>query len=75
MATKKRWKDLSPKSRFRILALAAVQLGLQFIVLRDLARRPAELVNGAKGKWVALSFINFAGPLAYLLTGRRSKAQ
>lgn len=73
MAVKKRWKDLSRTNRFRIVVLAAAQLGLQFIALRDLAKRPAEQVNGAKAKWVALSFLNFAGPIAYLVVGRRSK--
>ena len=55
--------------------LATAQGGLQYVALRDLARRPAELVNGSKVKWVALSFINFAGPVAYLVIGRRSQAQ
>lgn len=73
MAAKKRWKDMSPTNRFRIIVLAMVQLGLQFVALRDLARRPADLVNGSKGKWVALSFLNFAGPIAYLVVGRRSQ--
>lgn len=74
MAAKKRWKDLNSATRFRIVVLSAVQLSLQFVALRDLTRRPKELVNGTKGTWVALSFVNFVGPIAYLVFGRRSKA-
>ena len=49
----------------------AVQLALHAAALVDLRRRPADRVNGPKGAWVALSFVNFVGPLAYFALGRK----
>lgn len=69
--SKRRWSELSPTQRTGILALIAVQLGLQAAALRDLRHRPARKVRGPKRAWVAVSFVNFAGPLAYLRWGRR----
>ena len=51
---------------------AAVQLALlDATALSDLARRPSAEVNGSKRVWVAVSFVNFVGPLAYFAFGRR----
>ena len=70
MAQKKGWNDLSVVSRWRIVILGIIQLGLQFVALRDLVKRPASNVRGSKGAWAAASFINFLGPIAYLALGR-----
>ncbi len=70
MAQKKRWNEFSLVSRWRIVILGIIQLGLQFVALRDLAKRPAADVRGTKSAWAAASFINFVGPLAYLALGR-----
>lgn len=72
MAQKKGWNDLSVVSRWRIVILGIIQLGLQFVALRDLVKRPASNVRGSKGAWAAASFINFLGPIAYLALGRTS---
>ena len=72
MAQKKSWSDLSVVSRWRIVILGIVQLGLQFVALRDLLKRPVANVRGSKGAWAAASFINFLGPIAYLALGRIS---
>lgn len=69
--SKRRWSDLSPAQQATVLAVGAVQFGLQAFALRDLKRRPARQVRGPKPAWVAASFINFLGPLAYLRWGRR----
>lgn len=69
--SKRRWSDLTPAQRAAVLALGALQFGLQAVALRDLKRRPARKVRGPKPAWVAASFINFLGPLAYLRWGRR----
>jgi hypothetical protein len=50
----------------------AVQLGLLGAALSDLARRSSAEVNGSKGVWAAVSFVNFVGPLAYFAFGRRA---
>jgi hypothetical protein len=68
---KKRWSELSPKQRSAIVAAGIVQLSLQAAALVDVRRRPARQINGPKPMWVALSFLNFLGPLAYFALGRR----
>ncbi|GAA1498084.1 PLDc N-terminal domain-containing protein [Paeniglutamicibacter kerguelensis] len=70
MAQKKHWNDLSVVSRWRIAILGITQLAIQFVALRDLAKRPADGVRGSKSAWAAASFINFIGPVAYLVFGR-----
>jgi hypothetical protein len=37
----------------------------------DLRRRPPDQVNGPKPLWVAISLVNFVGPLAYFAFGRK----
>ncbi len=68
---RKRFSELSGRSRALIVLGAVVQLVLQVAALRDIAHRPAAEVHGPKPLWVVLSFVNFAGPLAYFLVGRR----
>ena len=43
--------------------------------LADLRRRRPDEVNGPRKLWVAVSFVNFVGPLAYFLFGRRRQPQ
>ena len=49
----------------------AVQLSLAAAAWTDLAKQPAVEVNGPKGLWAGVIAVNFVGPLAYLLRGRR----
>ncbi|HEX6020354.1 MAG TPA: PLD nuclease N-terminal domain-containing protein [Solirubrobacter sp.] len=67
----KRWSELTSAQRGVIIAAGAVQLSLHAAALVDLRRRPADQVKGPKPLWVALSFVNFVGPLAYFAFGRR----
>lgn len=67
MATK--WADMTDRQRAIAIAGAAAQLALQFAALRDLKRRPAEGVRGPKPVWVAASFVNTIGPVAYFAVG------
>jgi hypothetical protein len=48
-----------------------VQMTLQMLALRDLRHRPAELVRGPKWVWVPATSVNFFGPIAYFVLGRR----
>ncbi len=73
-AKKKRFSQLPPRSRALIIVGAIVQFALQGAALRDLKRRPAELVKGPKPLWVALSFLNYFGPIAYFVVGRKSQS-
>lgn len=72
MWNRKQWKDLSPAARASIIASVIVQIGLLIGALADLRRRPASQVRGPKPLWVALSFINFVGPISYFAFGRKS---
>ncbi len=66
-----RFQQLPARSRALIISAAFVQFALQFVALRDLKRRPAAEVKGPKKLWASLSFVNYFGPIAYLLVGRK----
>jgi Phospholipase_D-nuclease N-terminal len=69
-----RWDDLGTGRKAGLSVLMVVQLALAAAAWSDLARRPADQVNGAKAMWAAVIAVNFIGPLAYFLLGRRSSA-
>jgi Phospholipase_D-nuclease N-terminal len=71
MRKTRRWSDLTPRQRRWVLVAGAVQLSLAAAAWTDLARRPATEVNGPKGLWAGVISVNFVGPLAYFLRGRR----
>jgi hypothetical protein len=68
---KKRWADLSGSERTGLLVLSGVQFGLLATALWDLAHRSADEVRGDRRIWAGVVFINWIGPLAYFLIGRR----
>lgn len=68
---KKQWKDFSPMTRMRIIVMGIVQISLLIAALWDIRRRPAEAINGSKKMWYGLAFVNFVGPIAYFLFGRK----
>lgn len=68
---KKSWSELSAGQRVGLLVPAAIQLTLAATAWRDLARRPADEVNGPKAAWAAVIAINFVGPVLYFVKGRR----
>ncbi|GAB3282334.1 hypothetical protein GCM10027449_24230 [Sinomonas notoginsengisoli] len=70
--TKKKWAELSGGQRVGVVITGAIQITLQALALRDLAKRPAEQVNGPKFAWAGATFINTIGPIAYFLLGRRA---
>lgn len=65
------WNALSSPQRATVVGAGMAQVGLMIAALRDLRRRPAEQVRGRKSLWVAASFVNVVGPLAYFAFGRR----
>jgi hypothetical protein len=69
--SKKRWSELSQRQRGAIVGSGVVQLILLVVALADLRRRPPDQVNGPKPLWLAISFVNFVGPLAYFAFGRK----
>jgi hypothetical protein len=71
---KKRWSDLSERTR-RLVVWGAVFEGvLKILALVDLKRRPATEINGSKKKWAAaIALVNSVGlvPVLYFRFGRR----
>jgi Phospholipase_D-nuclease N-terminal len=68
---RKRWSEFNTRQRSSIVAAGLLQLLLAAAALLDLRRRPAEQIRGSKQLWAAATFVNFVGPLAYFLFGRR----
>lgn len=70
---KQRWADLPPAQRRGIISAAVVQLTLLAAALIDIRRRPQDQIRGSKRLWTGLAFVNFVGPIAYFIVGRRRK--
>ena len=68
---RRRWHQLAPRERGAIVLLGAVQAALLAAALRDVIRRPASELTAPKPVWVAACFVNFLGPIAYFVIGRR----
>jgi hypothetical protein len=71
---RKKWNELSPRTRRLVVAGASVEGALKIAALVDLARRPADRVRGSKKAWAtAIVLVNSMGavPVAYFLRGRR----
>jgi Phospholipase_D-nuclease N-terminal len=71
MTKRRNWADLSARSKRLIIVGATVQVGLLTAALTDISRRPEEMLRGPRAMWVALSFINFVGPITYFAAGRK----
>ena len=69
---KKKWSDLTSGQRKAMIALGTVEVALASAAYIDLMRRPADKVNGSKGKWAAIIAINMFGPIAYFTRGRKT---
>lgn len=74
MSRPQRWEDLSPTQQRSVITLGIVQLALLIAALFDLSRRDAAELRGRKGLWYMLVFVNYIGPLAYFLYGRKRSA-
>ncbi len=71
----KKWEDLSTPQRISAVLLGIAQITLLVAALLDLRKRPAEDITwGNKRIWIMIAFINYIGPIAYFLFGRRGKA-
>lgn len=71
MARKRQWNDLTSAQKRAIMLAGILQLTLLAVALVDIRRRPAEAINGSKRLWTAALFVNFIGPIAYFLFGRK----
>ena len=71
---RKKWNELSTRTRRLVVAGAVFEGALKIAALVDLSRRPAAAVRGSKSVWaVALVLVNSLGavPVAYFVRGRR----
>jgi hypothetical protein len=67
----KKVTELSPGRRMGIAVGALVQVALAVWAFVDLARRAPTEVRGRKGLWIPVILVNWIGPAAYFLFGRR----
>ena len=74
IASKKRFQDLSPRARVIVSAIIAVSLVLIGVAQRDIQRRPAAEIRGAKALWRVVC-LNGLGALGYFLFGRKGDAE
>lgn len=72
MTKKLTWSDLTPGRKIATILAGAVQVALAAAAWADLAKRPAADVNGPKGLWAAVIAVNWVGPIAYFVRGRRN---
>lgn len=68
---KKEWKDLSERQKTMALVAGSVQISLLLTALVDIYRRPGGEIRGKKILWTLVAFVNFVGPIAYFLFGRK----
>jgi hypothetical protein len=71
----KQWKDLTDTQKRGLVLLGTLQLALLAAALLDIHRRSADTINGSKRLWRLAVFINFIGPIAYFLFGRKRPSQ
>lgn len=61
----------SRAARGFLLVSGTIRLALQAAAVVSIVRRRPEAINGPKWLWLLISCIGFAGPIAYLLGGRK----
>ena len=63
--------SLSGGQKAATIVGSVIQFTLLAAALWDIAHRPDAGINGSKKAWAAASFVNFVGPIAYFLFGRK----
>lgn len=71
MAQRKKWSDMTPPERAGAGMVGIVQFALMAAALWDMWHRSEEEINGDRRIWTAAAFVNFIGPIAYFLFGRK----
>jgi flagellar biosynthesis/type III secretory pathway M-ring protein FliF/YscJ len=71
LTTKKRWEDLTQQQRIAIVIMGVIQFALLAAALADIRQRSEEELTASKRAWTMISFINYVGPIAYFLFGRK----
>ena len=73
-AARRRWSDLSKRTRRLLVAAAVADGALRVAALIDIQRRPASQIRGRKWIWTAaVGLISSAGvvPISYFVFGQR----
>jgi hypothetical protein len=68
---KKTWNDFSSGQKAAMIVLGIIQLALLIAAQRDIGRRRDSEINGSKGMWRALAFVNWVGPISWFAFGRK----
>jgi len=69
--SKKQWSDMTSTQKTGTVVLVGAQVVMIAAALVNLRRQPEEQITGSKRLWAALSLVNFIGPIAYFLLGRK----
>ena len=73
-AARRRWGDLSRRTRMLLITVAVADGALRVAALIDIQRRPASQIRGRKGMWAAaVALVSSAGvvPVSYFVFGQR----
>ncbi len=73
-AARRRWSDLSKRTRMLLITAAVADGALRVAALIDIQRRPASQIRGRKGMWAAaMALVSSAGvvPVSYFVFGQR----
>lgn len=65
-------RTLTPTQKKFAIAAAAVEISVKLLALRDINKRSDDEIRGSKRAWRMALVVNFFGPAAYFLFGRRS---
>jgi len=68
---KRSFKELSRGTQAAVIITGIIELTLMIAALRDLRKRPKELVRGPKPLWAVISCLNILGSISYFTVGRR----
>ncbi len=71
MRRQKKWEELTDIQKVSVVILGVIQFTLLAIALWDIRQRSEDEINGSKKLWTLISFVNFIGPIAYFLFGRK----
>lgn len=65
------WSSLNEQQQGAIVLAAVAQIALLLFAQGNLIGTPKERVRGPKWLWFFGNFVNFFGPIAYFLVGRK----
>lgn len=63
--------NITPTQLVLLIILAVIQLTLMAVALTILFRTPAERLTAPRPVWILVCFVQFVGPITFLLLGRK----